>query len=107
MKPSRTDSFLIISELVNYIDSEKYFCNHVSFSPEEDGIDFHDDPGKYPPPFIEIRVHSSGDIIYFEIPEIVAYYAAKHPGYTYTGLEQREEEGARKLKIELKNLLEV
>jgi len=105
MKPSRTNRFQPIEELAKYTDKEKYFCQMVSFSPEEDGIDFHDDPGHYPPPFIEVGMIHSVDILYFEIPEIVAYYAVQHPGYTYAGLEQREEAGARKLKIELKNLL--
>jgi len=107
MKPLRTDTFRPIEELAKYTDSDKYFCQFVSFSPEEDGVDFHDDPGHYPPPFIEIGMIGNEEVVYFEIPAIVAYYAVKHPGYTYAGLEQREKEGARKLKIELRDILKV
>ena len=92
-----------------YTDEKRYFCNHVCFSPEEDQIDFYDEPGTYPPPFIEIIEDNTGIKIKtyrFEIPKIVAYYAKTHPGFTYAGLDRQKKEGERLFKLKLKNLLD-
>lgn len=107
MKPSKKNIFLPIEKLAEYIDETKYFCNHVSFLPKADEIDFWDDVGKYPPPFIEIIEIKTEEVFYFEIPKIVAYYAVTHPGYTYKGLKDRELAGERNFKIKLHNLLKL
>lgn len=108
MKPKSTDIFRPIEEIKDFVDETKYFCNHVSFSPEEDSIDFWDKPHTYPPSFIEItEIDDFNNVYYFEIPKIVAYYAKTHPRYTYKGIEDHKNQGEWQFKNKLKRMLDI
>ncbi len=101
--PNKNTVFLPIEELKNYSDKDKYVCCGVVFSPETENNHFDGCP-----PYIEIfeNIPSlEGEHLYFEVPEIVAYYAKTHPCYTMAGRERRIEEGKRLMKQEIKNLL--
>ena len=105
MKPNVKTKFKKFSEIEKYIDKDKYFCNAVVFSPETENDHFAGCP-----PYIEIvnvdyllenREH------YFEVPEIIAYYAKTHPAYTMKGIENWQKQGARDLANKIKVLLNI
>ena len=102
--PTIKTRFLPIQEIIKYTDSRKYHCCSVVFSPETENNHF-----KGCPPYIEIRENDKWDdeSIYFEIPEIVSYYAKTHPCYTMKGTENHKKQGRLELINELKNLLEI
>lgn len=100
MKPNQQTKFLPLSEIGKYTDKDKYFCMSLVFSPDTENDHF-----KGCPPYIEIIENKGDKSIFFEVPEIVAYYAKMHPGYTMQGLQNREREGARKLANKIKSLL--
>ena len=106
MKPNINTLFRQLSDITNYSDKENYYCCDVVFSPETENEHF---PGC--PPYIAIvdieKSYSSEYIMYFEVPEIIAYYAKTHPCYTLTGLENREKEGERKMANKIKALLNI
>ena len=102
-RPTIKTEFKSLSELVNYSDERKWYCCGVVFSPDTENDHF---PGC--PPYIEIRsVDENVDSLFFEVPEIVAYYAKTHPGYTHKGLENQRKQGARELAHKIKSLLEI
>lgn len=102
-RPNSKTEFKPISELANYSDPEKWFCAGVVFSPETENEHFHGCP-----PYIEINdVRLGGISIYFEVPEIVAYYAKTHAGYTHAGIKRYKEQGAAEIKREIARLLKV
>jgi len=102
MKPTNKTKFLPISELANYSDPEKWFCCAVVFSPETENQHFYGCP-----PYIEISQADgiADESLFFEVPEIVAYYAKTHPCYTMEGMQRRIDEGKRLARAELKNAL--
>lgn len=103
MKPTEETKFKSISELTKYSDEDKYFCSAVVFSPETENDHFYGCP-----PYIEIcEVKNSSTRIYFEVPEIVAYYAKTHPCYTMQGIANNIKEGERKMANKIKSLLDV
>ncbi len=107
MNPRKNWVLRPIQELESYLDSDNYFCNAIHFSPKEDSVDFADSPHEYPEPFIEIvSIRNIGEVFYFQIPKIIAYYAVKHPGYTYEGLDRREADGVLKVKNQIRDFLE-
>ncbi len=101
MRPDQNTVFLPISELENYKDPEKYFCYGIVFSPETENEHFHGCP-----PYIKICAVNDYEIeLYFEVPEIVAFYGKEHAGYTMKGMDNRFLEGKRIQKEELKSLI--
>ena len=105
MRPNRFTKFKPISELENYVDSKKYFCSDIEFAPEEDKGSFTGCP-----PYISIDETDDleyNKTLYFKIPEIVAYYAKKHAGYTSRGRDQIEDQGRRQLIRDIKLLLKL
>ena len=103
MKPTRQTVFLPISELINYSDKTKYFCMSVVFSPETENDHFEGCP-----PYISVTDNDHLDEeIYFEVPEIVAYYAKTHPCYTMKGKENDIKEGERRMANKMKDLLNI
>ncbi len=105
MKPRKDWILRPIQELEGYLDSDNYFCNAIHFSPKEDGVDFAEAAHEYPEPFIEIVNHKTSEVFYFKIPEIIAYYAVKHPGYTYEGLDRYVAAGVMKAKNQMREAL--
>lgn len=75
-------------EILDYLDTNKYFCNRIVF-------DY--DHYKFKEPYIELAkvegIFSSDEVYYFKIPEILAYYARVHQGWTATGREAVKDEG--------------
>lgn len=101
MMPNKDTVFLSFSELENYTDEKKYFCSAVVFSPETENDHFHGCP-----PYISIDdVDMIEDTKYFKVPNLIAYYAKTHPGYTMKGQKYQREQGRRELVREIKNLL--
>lgn len=104
-RPNKETIFLPLSEIGKYSDPEKYYCCGAVFSPDTENDHFEGCP-----PYIEISEVESFDHdnnIYFEVPQIVAYYAKTHPGYTMTGLQNKIEQGRRQIKQEIKKLLDI
>lgn len=79
-KPNKETIFLPITELINYSDKEKYYCCGVVFSPETENDHFEECP-----PYIQIKYkdYHEEDNLFFEVPEIIAYYGKVHAGYSY------------------------
>ena len=101
--PNRDTKFKPIEDLSLYSNSEKYFCNGVVFSPETENNHFDGCP-----PYIEIsECYHTNKTYYFEIPEIVAYYAKTHPCYTMQGIENHRKQGARNLANKIRDLLNI
>ena len=101
--PNKDTKFKPISELPKYSDKEKYFCNGVVFSPETENDHFDGCP-----PYIEIcSIDGFDDVFFFEVPEIVAYYAKTHPCYTMQGIKNNIEKGERRLANKIKDLLDI
>ena len=101
MMPDKNTIFKPVSELVNYSDKEKYFCNSIVFSPETENNHFH----KCPPYICIVSLEDYETEYYFEVPEIVAYYAVTHPCYTMKGIEMYQKRGEENFKAKLKDLL--
>ena len=100
-KPNNKTIFLPLSKLSKYSDKTKYFCSGVVFSPETENDHFEGCP-----PYIEINTTNGyGEPIFFEVPEIVAYYAKTHPGYTMRGIDNHIKQGRRDLANDFKKLL--
>lgn len=103
MKPTRETIFLPISQLEKYKDETKFACIAVVFSPETENNHFTGCP-----PYIHMtEIYAFYNDYYFEIPNIIAYYAKTHLEYTMQGLKNREKEGERILARKIKNLLEI
>lgn len=103
MLPQPNTDFLVFGELDFYQDKSKYFCSAIVFSPETENNHFHNCP-----PYIAIDyVNGVGEALYFKVPEIIAYYAKTHPGYTMSGLDKQRKEGKRELANQLKSLLNI
>jgi hypothetical protein len=101
MKPTKDTKFLPISKLSKYIDQEKYFCCAIVFSPETENDHFEGCP-----PYIEIN-EMNGKRLYFEVPQIVAYYGKVHAAYTMEGMSRRIKQGERNMANKIKDLLEI
>ncbi len=103
MKPNRETEFKPISELVNYQDEAQYFCTAVVFSPETENDHFDKCP-----PYIQINsVDDSKNAFFFEIPQIIAYYAKTHPCYTMQGIKNNIAKGERQMARKIKDLLDI
>ena len=103
-RPTSKTIFKNLSQIDHYKDDKKYYCSAVVFSPDTENEHFSGCP-----PYIRICKVSGldSDDIYFKVPEIVAYYAKTHPGYTMAGIKKHEERGRRQLAEELKRLLNI
>ncbi len=103
MRPTEKTKFKPLSEIGKYSDEKNYFCSAVVFSPETENNHF-----KGCPPYIEISyTNINKPPIYFEVPEIVAYYAKTHPCYTMKGIENWRKTGERDLANKIKALLDI
>jgi hypothetical protein len=103
MKPDRNTIFLPITELLKYSQGGEYCCSAVVFSPETENDHFIGCP-----PYIRIEDTNTFDKTYFfEVPEIVAYYAKTHPCYTMKGKENDRKAGQREMAQKIKGLLEI
>ena len=105
MKPNKETEFKPLSEIGNYSDKDKYFCNAVVFSPETENRHFEGCP-----PYIRISKvddYDTDNDLYFEVPEIVAYYAKTHPCYTMRGNENNIKKGERQMANKIKLLLDI
>ena len=89
-----------IEELNKYSNSDEFYCCAVVFSPETENDHFHGCP-----PYIEIGTVKGDESFFFKVPEIVAYYAKTHPGYTMQGIEKRRKQGERDMANKIKALL--
>lgn len=99
--PNTNTTFLPFSEIENYSDKDKFFCTGIVFSPETENNHFEGCP-----PYIEICSSIDYDTtFYFKVPEIIAYHAKVHDGYTMEGMKKRLKEGERNLANEIKSLL--
>lgn len=81
-----------------------YFCSGIVFNPE------FEHPNKYPKgiaPHIEMTSDDGDTVVYFEIPESIAYYAYMHRGFTNKGRAEHVEEGRREIRAGLKSLLKL
>jgi len=105
MIPDKNSTFKPLSEIDKYIDSEKYYCTGVVFSPETENNHFYKCP-----PYIEINEvndFEENNTLYFEVPEIIAHYAGFHCGYTMQGRRDAEDRGRHMRSAELKKLLDI
>ncbi len=102
MKPNKKTHFRSFNDIERFSDKDEYFCVSIVFSPDTENDHFEGCP-----PYIELVSKEDHESIFFEVPEIIAYYGKVHVGYTHRGLENREKEGARKLQVSLKNLLNI
>ncbi len=105
MLPNKKTKFLPIEELKNFTDSSKYCCIGIVFSPETENNHFHGCP-----PYIHLthcEADKWDDEMFFEVPEIIAYYGEKHAGYTMRGNEYQRKQGAHDLVSKMKNLLDI
>ena len=102
MMPNQKTQFLKMSEIEKYSDKDKYCCAGVVFSPDTENNHFHGCP-----PYIEIHEINGDEVFYFEVPEIVAYYAKTHPGYTMEGRKNNIKEGERLMAQKLRDLLKI
>ncbi len=77
MKPTIDTKFLPIQELQNYIDKSKWCCSAIVFSPDTENDHF-----RGCPPYIAIDSETDFKIetLYFEVPQIIAYYGTVHVG---------------------------
>lgn len=104
-RPNKLTEFKPLSEIANYTDKDKYFCAGVVFSPETENDHFQGCP-----PYIEIDEvddYEGNNTVYFEVPEIVAYYAKEHAGYTMRGKDNSKEQGRQDMARKIKNLLDI
>ena len=105
MRPTKNTVFKPLAEIDNYCDKDKYYCTAVVFSPETENDHFHNCP-----PYIEINEvddYEENNTVYFEVPEIVAYYAKTHPAYTMRGIDNYIKQGERKMQNKIKSLLDI
>jgi len=76
MKPNKETQFLPLSEIDKYCNKKKFYCDAVVFSPETENDHFYGCP-----PYISIRkVDHTDDEIFFQVHDIIGYYAKTHPG---------------------------
>lgn len=102
-RPNKKTQFLPLSEIEKYTDEKKWYCCAVVFSPETENDHFDGCP-----PYIEIRSNDEEvDSLFFQVPQIVAYYAKTHPCYTMKGIDNHRQQGARELAQKIKSLLEI
>lgn len=103
MIPQKGTNFKPISELIHYSDKELWFCTGVVFSPETENNHFEGCP-----PYIHLgSVNCDEDDVFFEVPEIVAYYAKTHPCYTMAGIKGHIKQGEREMALKIKRLLDL
>ncbi len=103
MRPTKETTFLPLSDIAKYSDKDKYYCSAIVFSPDTENNHFAGCP-----PYIKINsvIGDEGDM-FFEVPEIIAYYGKVHAGYTMAGKKKSVEEGKRILRSSIKLLLEI
>ncbi len=90
-------------EILDYLDETKYFCHGICFDYKKDGGEGIKDC----PPYITITEQMGNMTSYFfAIPNMIAYYATVHRGFTLEGRENHVREGYYKMQNKLKNLLE-
>lgn len=87
--------FRPLSDLEGMTDEEKYICTAIVFSPDTEEQHF-----KGCPPYIKIESTDffKPETYYFKIPEIVAYFASHHAGFTTKGIQNYKEQGADDLR---------
>ena len=103
MIPNKDTKFLPFFELHKYTDKDKYFCYSFVASPSTENHHFEGCP-----PYIQImdvNCFNSYDAMFFEMPEIIAYYCDKHAGYTMAGNKRERECGKYELQCDLQKLL--
>ncbi len=103
MRPTHETKFLPISELDKYTNEADYFCTDIVFSPDTENDHFTGCP-----PYICIhhqKDFNNENVLFFEVPKIVAYYGKVHAGYTMAHYEKRLKEGERRLANKIKDLL--
>lgn len=103
MKPNKNTKFLPLSEIGKYTDESKYICTAIVFSPDTENDHF-----IYCPPYIKIEETTfDGEELYFEVSEIIAYYAKIHAGFTMRGVDNYIKQGEDKLREQIKSLLNI
>lgn len=103
MRPTRETKFLPLTEINKFSDKKDWFCSAVVFSPETENDHFVGCP-----PYIQISAQNCiDDDVFFEVPEIVAYYAKTHPCYTMKGKENDVKRGERQMAQKIKQLLDI
>jgi len=105
MKPNINTEFKNLSEIEKYTDGRKYYCTNIVFSPETEGC-FEGCPS-----YIEINEvdddYNEERTLYFKIPQIIAYYADVHQGYTEKGIKDYIQKGKDDLRWEIKRMLKI
>ena len=105
MQPTKNSIFKPFTEINNYCDKNKYFCTAVVFSPETENNHFNGCP-----PYIEINEvddFKEDKTVYFKIPEIIAYYAKVHAGFTMKGSDNYILQGEQKMRDKIRSLLNI